>query len=98
MKPGGPTERILKATLREDQAGGSGATPRLGLGANVGENATKWAANFWIWTTPQQSTYLRPSLRGLEHDLAAPTAAEAAELTAELGVAEPPKKTRFDRF
>ena len=70
----------------------------LHAGCDVGENATKWAANFWIWNTPQQSTYLRPSLRGLEHDLAAPTAAEAAELTAELGVAEPPKKTRFDRF
>ena len=39
MKPGGLTERLLKATLQEEQAGVSGATLRLGLGADVGENA-----------------------------------------------------------
>ena len=35
MKLGGPTERLLKATLREEQAGVSGATLQLGLGASV---------------------------------------------------------------
>ncbi|MDD9906835.1 MAG: hypothetical protein OXT06_24950 [Rhodospirillaceae bacterium] len=35
MKHGDPTERLLKATLREEQAGVSGATLQLGLGASV---------------------------------------------------------------
>ena len=40
-------------------------------GCDVGRNATKWAANYWIWNTPQQSTLLHPSLRRFEEDLQA---------------------------
>ena len=44
----------------------------LHAGCDVGPNATKWAANYWIWNTPQQSTLLRPSLARLEADLSSP--------------------------
>ena len=34
----------------------------LHTGCAVGANATKWAANFWMWNTPQQGRF--PSLIG----------------------------------
>ena len=65
MKPGGLTEQLLKATLQEDQAGVSGATPRLGLGADVGENATNH---------PQDVSAVRraPSAAGYESESGGP--------------------------
>ena len=44
----------------------------LHAGCDVGPNATKWAANYWIWNTPQQSSLLRPSLSQLEAELSSP--------------------------
>jgi len=42
----------------------------LHSGCDVGPNATKWAANYWIWNTPQQMlSFLRPSLSRLSADL-----------------------------
>ena len=44
----------------------------LHAGCDVGANATKWAANYWIWNTPQQSTLLHRSLRTMSGDLGEP--------------------------
>ena len=63
----------------------------LHAGCDVGPNLTKWAANYWIWNTPQMSTILRPSLRAIANDLRQPLEEVGAEgtLAAELGVSEP---------
>ena len=41
----------------------------LHAGCDVGPNSTKYAANYWIWNTPQMSTFIRPSLRAIVDDL-----------------------------
>jgi prolyl 4-hydroxylase len=72
----------------------------LHAGCDVGANATKWAANFWMWNTPQQSTLLHRSLLSMAADL--------RDQRAEAELGEPPvdgsetllpgRKSRFDRF
>ena len=41
----------------------------LHAGCDVGANATKWAANYWLWNTPQQSVVLRPALGRMAREL-----------------------------
>ena len=78
----------------------------LHAGCDVGQNFTKWAANFWIWNTQQMSTLLHPSLRAIVNDLRDPettvaastlsATAAAATLAAELGVDEASIKASED--
>ena len=43
----------------------------LHAGCDVGENGTKWAANYWLWNTPQRSmdSLMRGSLEGFKSSL-----------------------------
>ena len=78
----------------------------LHAGCDVGQNFTKWAANFWIWNTQQMSTLLHPSLRAIVNDLRDPettvaastlsATAAAATLAAELGADEASIKASED--
>jgi prolyl 4-hydroxylase len=41
----------------------------LHTGCDVGPDAVKWAANYWLWNSPQQSGFLHPALHKLTLEL-----------------------------